>query len=54
MLFHLYLKLYNFTGDSAPISFIGFQGPLHIFKSIYDGYVALEVVEKDQKNLNQI
>ena len=32
---------YNFTGDSAPISFIGFKGPLHIFKSIYNGDIAL-------------
>ena len=40
---------YNFTGDSAPISFIGFKGPLHIFKSIYNGDIDLEDVEKDKK-----
>ena len=40
---------YNFTGDSAPINFIGFKGPLHIFKSIYNGDIALEYVEKDKK-----
>ena len=42
---------YNFTGDSAPISFIGFKGPLHIFKSIYDGDIAFEEAEKDFKKL---
>ena len=45
---------YNFTGDSAPISFIGFKSPLHIFKSIYNGDISLEYVEKGKKNLNQI
>ena len=40
---------YNFTGDSAPINFIGFKGPLDIFKSIYNGDIALEYVEKDKK-----
>ena len=45
---------YNFTGDSAPIIFIGFKVPLHIFKSIYNGDRALEDVEKDKKKLNQI
>ena len=40
---------YNFTGDSAPISFVSFKGPLHIFKSIYNGDIALEDVEKDKK-----
>ena len=38
---------YNFTGDSAPISFIGFKGPLYIFKSIYNTDIALEDVQKD-------
>ena len=38
---------YNFTGDSAPISFIGFKGPLYIFKSIYNTDRALEDVQKD-------
>ena len=45
---------YNFTGDSAPIIFIGFKGPLHTFTSIYNGDITLEDVEKDKKNLNQI
>ena len=38
---------YNFTGDTAPISFIGFKGPLYIFKSIYNSDIALEDVQKD-------
>ena len=38
---------YNFTVDSALISFIGFKGSLHIFKSIYIGDIALEDVGKD-------
>ena len=37
---------YDFTGDSTPVNFIGFKGPLHIFKSIYNGDMALEDVEK--------
>ena len=45
---------YNFNGGTAPISFIGFKDPLHIFKSINNSDIALEDVEKDKKNLNQI
>ena len=45
---------YNSTDDSASISFICFKRPLHIFKSIYNGDISLEDVEKDKKNLNQI
>ena len=41
--------IFNFTGDSAPISFTGFKGPLHIFKSINDCDIALEDAEKDKK-----
>ena len=40
---------YNFTGDSATISFVGFKGPLHIFKSIYNGDIDLEDVENEKK-----
>ena len=39
--------IYNFSDDSAPISFLGFKGPLHVSKSIYNGDIALEDVEKD-------
>ena len=37
--------------NNAPIDFIGFKGPLHIFKSIHDGDITLEDVEKDQIKL---
>ena len=42
---------YNFTGDSAPINFFGFKGPLHIFKNIYHSDIGLEDVENDQEKL---
>ena len=38
---------YIYKGESGPIGFIGFIGPLHIFKSIYNGDIALEDVAKD-------
>ena len=44
---------YIFKSKTAPTYFIGFKGPLHIFKSIYSGDTALENVEKDKKNLKQ-
>ena len=37
--------------NNKPISFIGFKGLLHIFKSIHDGSISLEDVEKDQIKL---
>ena len=37
--------------NDNPIDFIGFKGPLHIFKSIYDGGITLEDLEKDQIKL---
>ena len=40
---------YNFKGfEHAPINFIKFKGPNRIFKSIHDGDIALEDVEKEQ------
>ena len=42
---------YFFKGNTAPINFIGFKDPLHIFKNIYDGSTALQDVEKGQKSL---
>ena len=50
---------YNFKGPNlGPISFIEFKGPNHIFKSIKNGDIALENVEKEQmklkSNLNPI
>ena len=38
---------YIFKGKTTPTNFVGFKGPLHIFKSIYSGDIALEDVEKD-------
>ena len=43
---------YNFKGPQrAPINFIQFKGSNHIFKSIHDGDIALEDVEKEQIKL---
>ena len=44
---------YIFKGKTASTNFIGFKGPLHFFKSIYSGDIALEHVEKHKKNLKQ-
>ena len=42
----------NFKNPNlAPVSFIEFKGPNHIFKSIHDSDIALENVEKDQIKL---
>ena len=40
--------IYYYEGNSAPINFIGFEGPLHIFKSLYKGDKTLEEIEKEQ------
>ena len=38
----------NFKGsEHAPINFIKFKGPNHIFQSIHDGDIALKDVEKE-------
>ena len=37
--------------NNNPIDFIGFKGPLRIFKSIYNGSITLKDVEKDQIKL---
>ena len=42
---------YNFTGNSRPIKFTDLKGSLHIFKSIRDGNIPLEDLEKDQIKL---
>ena len=40
---------YNFNGPNlAPISFNKFKDPNHIFKSMHNGDIALEDVEKEQ------
>ena len=40
--------IYFYKGSTAPIKFIGFKGPLHIFKSIHKGNKTLEDIEKEQ------
>ena len=37
----------------GPISFIDFKGPMHIFKSIHNGDVTLEDIEKEQKKCKE-
>ena len=44
---------YFYKGNTAPIKFIGFRGPQHIFKSIYNGSIPLEGVEKEQKEFKR-
>ena len=39
---------YFYKGSTAPIKYIGFKGPLHIFEIIYNGSIILEDVEKEQ------
>ena len=40
--------VYYYKGNSAPVKFYNFKGPLSIFKSIYNGYRTLEDIEKEQ------
>ena len=40
--------IYHYKGNTAPINFIDFKGPLHIFKKIYKGDKTLEEIEKEQ------
>ena len=40
--------IYFYKGDSAPIKFISYKGPMHIFKSINNGDISLEDIEKEQ------
>ena len=45
---------YNFKGTRTPsISFSKFKGPMHTFKSIYNGHITLEDVEKKQTELKR-
>ena len=38
--------IYYYKGNTTPINFIDFKGPLHIFKSVYKGDKSLEEIEK--------
>ena len=41
---------YYFKDKSiSPINFIGFRGPLHLYRDIFDGNIELAKAEKDQK-----
>ena len=43
--------IYYFKDSQIPsISFSKFKGPLHTFKSIHNGNIPLEDVEKEQKS----
>ena len=42
---------YTFKGNNAP-NFNDFEGPMHIFKSIYNGDRTLEDVEEEQKKFS--
>ena len=45
---------YNFKDSKIPsVGFIKFKGLLHIFKNIYNGYIPLEDVEKEQIKLKK-
>ena len=45
------LKYYFKSPNISPVTFIDFKAPLHIFKSIYNGDVTLEDIEKEQIKL---
>ena len=52
------VNFYDFTYESkdssiSSVKFIEFKGPNATFKDIYDGNMALESVENEQKNLKQ-
>ena len=45
---------YNFKDSKiTPVGFIKFKGPLHIFKSIHNGYMPLQDIKKEQIQLKR-
>ena len=51
--------IYCFKGpNTAPINFIDFRGPMHIYDEIKNGNISIEKIEEDQKQfkskLNEI
>ena len=40
--------IYFYKGSTAPTKFIGYRGPLHIFKSVHNGDKTLKDIEKEQ------
>ena len=45
--------IYFYKGNSAPIKFIRYTGPMHIFISIHNGDINLEDIEKEQINFKK-
>ena len=43
------LTYYFKSKDISPINFIGFEGPLRLYISIFGGDITIEKVEKDRK-----
>ena len=46
------------SNASSPINFIGFKGPLHLYRNIFEGNIKLKKAEENQKQfksqLNEI
>ena len=45
--------IYFYKGNSTLIKFIDYKGPMHIFKSIYNGDISLEDIEKEQRKFGR-
>ena len=45
--------IYYYKGNTASTNFTDFKGPLHIFKSIYNGYKTLEDIEYEQEKFRE-
>ena len=45
--------VYFYKGNSAPVEFIDYKGPMHIFKSIHKSDISLEDIEKDQRKFER-
>ena len=45
--------IYYYKGNTASTNFTDFKGPLHIFKSIYNGYKTLEDIEYEQEKFTE-
>ena len=46
---HFNSLIYHYKGNTAPNTFIGFQGPLRFFNNIKEGNITLEKAEEEQK-----
>ena len=45
--------IYYYKDNSAPINFIDYKGPMHIFKRMHNGDISLEDIEKEQIKLKK-